>query len=111
VQVYEHEHVVGRHHRPASLGARRSRFTLPGKKWDSYQAALRRHEDGHYAHGLAAEREIEALGRSFHVAGACSTIAKAFNDEAGSIIAKYQALDANYDLETDHGENQGATFP
>ena len=81
------------------------------RKWDSYQAALRRHEDGHYAHGLAAEREIEALGRSFRVAGACSTIARAFNDEAGSIIAKYQALDAKYDLDTDHGENQGATFP
>lgn len=81
------------------------------KKWDSYQAALRRHEDGHYAHGLAAEKEIQTLGQSFHVAGACSTIAKAFNGEANSIIAKYQALDVKYDLDTDHGKNRGATFP
>lgn len=81
------------------------------RKWDSYLAALRRHEDGHYAHGLAAQKEIEALGQSFHVAGACSAIAKAFNDEASSIIARYQGLDAKYDLDTDHGKSQGATFP
>ncbi|WP_426688158.1 DUF922 domain-containing protein [Rhodanobacter ginsengiterrae] len=81
------------------------------KKWDSYVVALRGHEDGHYAHGLAAEKELDALGQSFRVAGACSTIAKAFNDQASAIVARYQALDVTYDRDTDHGKNQGATFP
>lgn len=84
--------------------------TLVGK-WERYLAALRVHEDGHYAHGVAAEREIDALGQSFRITGSCTAMAKAFNDEANAIVARYAAMDATYDRDTDHGRSQGAVFP
>lgn len=81
------------------------------KKWERYRAALRIHEDGHYAHGRAARNEIQALGQSFQMAGSCTTISKAFNDKAKSILAGYAAMDVTYDHDTDHGKSQGAIFP
>lgn len=87
---------------------------VPGplrRDWKRYLAALRVHEDGHYAHGVAARNEIQALGQSFQIAGSCTTIAKAFNDEATSIMDKYGAMDLKYDHDTGHGKTQGAIFP
>lgn len=81
------------------------------KKWERYLVALRSHEDGHYAHGVAARDEVQKLGESFRVPGACSTIARTFNDEAEAILARYGALDAKYDQDTEHGKTQGAIFP
>ena len=81
------------------------------RKWQNYIAALRLHEDGHYAHGVGAAKEIEDLGQSFHVSDNCSTIAKKFNDQASSILEKYMAMDAIYDHDTNHGQTQGARFP
>ncbi len=81
------------------------------RKWERYLAALRIHEDGHYAHGVAARNEIQALGQSFQITGSCTTMAEAFNDEAKSILAKYGAMDATYDRDTGHGKSQGAIFP
>lgn len=81
------------------------------RKWQSYMAALRLHEDGHYAHGVGAAKEIEDLGQSFHVSDNCSAIGKAFNDQADSILEKYKAMDATYDHDTNHGQTQGARFP
>ncbi|MEO8810642.1 MAG: DUF922 domain-containing protein [Rhodanobacter sp.] len=80
-------------------------------KWERFLAALRVHEDGHYAHGVAARNEIETLGRSFQIPGSCSAMAKTFNDEASAIVDKYAAMDRQYDHDTDHGKSQGATFP
>jgi predicted secreted Zn-dependent protease len=81
------------------------------EKWEQYLTALRIHEDGHYAHGVAAENEIEALGQSFQITGSCTTMAQAFNDKAKALSAKYAAMDVTYDRATDHGKSQGATFP
>lgn len=81
------------------------------KKWQTYLAALRVHEDGHYSHGVGAAREVEDLGRSYHVAGTCSAIGRTFNDLAGSIVEKYKAMDVAYDHDTNHGQTQGARFP
>lgn len=81
------------------------------RKWKTYLAALRMHEDGHYAHGMAAREEIQALGQSFQIAGSCTTIAKIFNDKAASIMDKYGAMDVKYDHDTGNGRTQGAVFP
>jgi predicted secreted Zn-dependent protease len=81
------------------------------QKWGRYLAALRLHENGHYAHGASAAKEIEALAQSFHGFGDCQAMALAFNAKARSIIRKYNALDVTYDRETDHGRTQGAEFP
>jgi predicted secreted Zn-dependent protease len=80
-------------------------------QWRRYLAALRRHEDGHYANGRRAAEEIEALGRSFRIADRCSAIAQAFKEQAHSIMEKYNAADRAYDLETRHGRTEGVKFP
>jgi predicted secreted Zn-dependent protease len=81
------------------------------KKWRRFVDALRIHEDGHYAHGLSAAREIEALGRTFRIAEGCAAISKRFNTEAQAILTKYQKADVDYDADTRHGRSQGAVFP
>ena len=81
------------------------------QKWDRYVAALRLHENGHYAHGVSAEKAIEAMAKSFRGSGDCRVMASEFNDQAHSIRARYNALDVAYDRETDHGRTQGAQFP
>lgn len=81
------------------------------KEWERYLTGLRVHEDGHYAHGRAGQDEIQALGQSFQITDSCASMAKAFNDQANAILTKYRAMDAAYDLETDHGRKQGAVFP
>lgn len=81
------------------------------KKWRSFATALRRHEDGHYAHGVQARAEIEELGRSFRVPGSCATIEEAFRLQSKAIIEKYRAADAAYDAQTRHGKSQGVRFP
>lgn len=79
--------------------------------WNRYIAALHRHEQGHYVHGLDAAREIEALGRSFHAAGDCPAFVADFDRQARGITRRYAAMDATYDRDTDHGKTQGAVFP
>jgi predicted secreted Zn-dependent protease len=81
------------------------------QKWNRYLAALRLHEDGHYAHGVSAAKEIEALAKSFHDSGQCPAMIAAFNEQAHAIIGKYNAMDVAYDRETAHGRTQGAQFP
>jgi predicted secreted Zn-dependent protease len=81
------------------------------KKWESFMAALRIHEDGHYTLGLDARQEIDNLGKSFQLAGSCAAMEKAFNDGANSIMVKYASKNVQYDRETRHGETQGAIFP
>jgi predicted secreted Zn-dependent protease len=81
------------------------------KKWDKYLAALRVHEEGHYAHGVSAAKEIEALAKSFHDSGDCLAMTAAFNQQAYATLGKYNALDVAYDRETAHGRTQGAQFP
>jgi predicted secreted Zn-dependent protease len=81
------------------------------KKWQSYNAALRVHEDGHYSHGVRAAEEIKSLGQSLRTSGGCSALAKLFDDQAASILEKYRMADAAYDADTKHGRTQGAIFP
>jgi predicted secreted Zn-dependent protease len=81
------------------------------KKWQSYIASLRVHEDGHYSHGVEAADEIKSFGQSFHTSDDCLILAMTFNNKATSIIEKYRAADAAYDADTKHGRTQGAIFP
>ncbi|MBS0432724.1 MAG: DUF922 domain-containing Zn-dependent protease [Proteobacteria bacterium] len=78
------------------------------QSWQSMMAALRVHEDGHYAHGVEAAREIAALREATPPAADCASLQRQFNAEATSILDKYAALDAKYDQDTRHGQTQGA---
>ncbi len=80
-------------------------------KWRAFVAALRVHENGHYAHGISAADEIRAVGQSFRIPGRCSNISSLFDERATKILDKYRAADVAYDLATRHGRTQGVVFP
>ncbi|MBI3527398.1 MAG: DUF922 domain-containing protein [Betaproteobacteria bacterium] len=79
-------------------------------RWTKFLEALRRHEDGHKEHGLKAGKEIDAAVLAVKPASNCEDLEAAANAAAQAIVAKYQALDGEYDRKTDHGRNQGATL-
>ena len=81
------------------------------KKWQIYIAAVRVHEDGHYAHGLAAAQEIVAASKSFRASGDCSTLLSQFMEHVAPLYKKYANADAEYDIQTQHGKTQGAIVP
>jgi predicted secreted Zn-dependent protease len=78
--------------------------------WTKFIGSLQRHEDGHKEHGLKAGKEIEAAVLAVKPAANCEDLEAAANAAAQAIVAKYQALDTEYDRKTDHGRNQGATL-
>ena len=79
-------------------------------RWTRFLAALQRHQDGHKEHGLKAGKEIEAAVHAVKPASNCEDLEAAANAAANAIVAKFQALDQEYDRRTDHGRNQGATL-
>ncbi len=80
------------------------------KRWQEFVVALKRHEDGHKEHGLAAAREIEAALLAAKPASNCEDLSIAANSAAEGIVKKYKKLDEDYDRQTDHGRRQGATL-
>ena len=79
-------------------------------RWSKFIEALQRHEQGHKEHGLKAAREIEAAVLAVKPASNCEDLEAAANTAAQAIVAKFQALDQEYDRKTDHGRSQGATL-
>jgi len=82
-----------------------------GKKWLNYYQSLYAHESGHRDLGLGLLKEINELGRNFESSNECDAIAGEFRLASGSVFEKYDRLNRQYDLETDHGARQGARFP
>jgi predicted secreted Zn-dependent protease len=79
-------------------------------RWQQFFDALRRHEDGHKGHGLAAGKEIEVALLAAKPASNCEDLAAAANSAAEAIVKKYRKLDEDYDRKTDHGRSQGASL-
>jgi predicted secreted Zn-dependent protease len=79
-------------------------------EWHKFVAALRVHEDGHYAYGMQAEAEVRALGRNFRVRGDCSRIIERFNADARAIVQKHVEANEAYDRDTRYGQTQGVVF-
>ena len=77
-------------------------------RWRKFIDALQRNEDGHKEHGLKAAGEIEAAMLAIKPAGNCEDLEAAANAAAQAIVAKFQALDEEYDRKTDHGRKQGS---
>jgi predicted secreted Zn-dependent protease len=55
-------------------------------------------------------KEIDAAVLAVKPASNCEDLATGANAAAEAIVAKYQALDAEYDRKTDHGRSQGAVL-
>ena len=81
-----------------------------GKEWEDFVAALWVHESGHYAHGVEAADEIQALEGSTPPASDCQELTRQVTGRAESIVDKYRAIDAQYDRDTNHGQKQGAVL-
>jgi len=79
-------------------------------RWQQFTDALKRHEDGHKDHGVAAGREIEAALLAAKPASNCEDLAARANSAADAIVKKYQKLDQEYDRKTGHGRSEGAVL-
>ena len=79
-------------------------------RWQQFTDALKRHEDGHKDHGVAAGREIEAALLAAKPASNCEDLAASANSAADAIVKNYQKLDQEYDRKTGHGRTQGAAL-
>jgi len=79
-------------------------------RWQQFTDALKRHEDGHKDHGVAAGREIEAALLAAKPASNCEDLAASANSAADAIVKRYQKLDQEYDRKTGHGRTQGAAL-
>jgi predicted secreted Zn-dependent protease len=80
------------------------------RTWDTFDAAMRKHEEGHRENGIHAgqelSREIPLIGSR----GDCGQLKAAIEETANRIIAKYGQADADYDRVTNHGLTQGAVL-
>ena len=76
--------------------------------FERFIAALRRHEMGHYEHGKQAAAEIERDLLGLPPADSCAALEAQANQGAQRSIARYAAMDVQYDRETRHGVSQGA---
>jgi predicted secreted Zn-dependent protease len=81
------------------------------RRWSTYLAALRMHEDGHLKN---AEMEAAAIAQMLQTIGPqpdCELLNRKLLDHGQQIQQRYKANDAEYDERTGHGRTQGAVFP
>ncbi|TXG77552.1 MAG: DUF922 domain-containing protein [Rhodocyclaceae bacterium] len=82
-------------------GAQRTRF-------DAYLAALRTHEEGHYAFARQAGREIDGKIAALPSMRSCRALEAEANGLGYRILDIHTAREKQYDRDTDHGRTQGA---
>lgn len=79
-------------------------------RWTKFLDALQRHENGHKEYALKTGKEVEEAVLAVKPASNCEDLEASADAVAQAIESKYQALDAEYDRQSDHGRNQGATL-
>lgn len=100
-----------------------AKFTLPKlmpnsvadddakRRWDSYYKALIAHENGHRDFGIKAATDIESALLAMDGRDNCKRLEKDANSLAHSIVDNYAAEEKQYDIDNNHGMNDGAVFP
>ena len=78
-------------------------------EWHRYLAALWTHEKGHALRGVYAAGAVREELRHIRV-GSCALFAVEARRVTDAAIAKYRALDKEYDERSRHGARQGATL-
>jgi predicted secreted Zn-dependent protease len=81
------------------------------QRWNSYYSALIAHENGHRDFGVNAATAIEQALLSMGSRDNCKVLEKEANNLAYRVLDKYIADEKLYDIDTNHGMNDGATFP
>ena len=81
------------------------------QRWQTFAAAVRRHEDGH--RDIAVEAAHEILDRVSKVppASQCEALKRSLGRVADATLREYRDKESSYDVTTLHGRAQGATFP
>ncbi|MFT7243953.1 MAG: putative secreted Zn-dependent protease [Candidatus Azotimanducaceae bacterium] len=94
---------------PYWQGATQSDSDL-AREWKRFYQALKLHEDGHGEIAIRAGEAIE--NRISQVGGmsSCSALEANVNQVGRETLAKFNAMNAEYDVETRHGIEQGADF-
>jgi len=77
-------------------------------RFETYLAALRVHEMGHYAIGKEAALAIDSRLRSMPPMSDCQQLESAARDLGARILGEYEAKGNKYDADTGHGKTQGA---
>jgi len=88
--------------------------TLPKplkKKWDIYMKALLSHEDGHKNVSISAANEIESNILNMMPRHTCKQLEVDANHIGNKTLKKFRAIEKEYDRKSNHGVNDGATFP
>ncbi len=84
-------------------------------KWNHYHTRLLAHERRHGALVKAAtlevERKILSADDTSHAPPNCRQLKRIANERAQSVIKKLERQHQEFDKITDHGKNNGATFP
>jgi predicted secreted Zn-dependent protease len=80
------------------------------RTWDTFDAAMRKHEEGHRENGIHAGQELAREIPGVGPRGDCGQLKAAIEQTANRIIAKYGEADADYDRVTNHGLTQGAVL-
>ena len=90
-------------------GSTRSGSAL-AEEWNKFYKALKVHEDGHgdiaIRAGDAIDSKVARLGSFTN----CSELESAVNEIGYSELEKYNLMNAQYDLDTQHGRTQDAIF-
>ncbi|HEV7491419.1 MAG TPA: DUF922 domain-containing protein [Rhodanobacteraceae bacterium] len=79
--------------------------------WNTFAAALRKHEDGHREIAVTAAHEIETRTGKIPPARDCDTLKKDLSRTADATLREFRDKENSYDVTTLHGRTQGATFP
>jgi predicted secreted Zn-dependent protease len=81
------------------------------KRWNRFSTALRKHEDGHRDIAVAAANAIEKHAVKAAPATSCETLKQTLSRIADATLQEYRDRGTSYDVTTQHGRTQGATFP
>lgn len=81
------------------------------EEWQTFSAALRRHEDGHYEIARAAADEFAKRFAEQLSGATCKTLEDKINATADAILSAYRQKEVEYDQASAHGMRQGAQFP
>ena len=80
------------------------------KRWKHYSEALFKHEQQHKEVGLEAARELEKRLLAIPQLP-CNEFETTLAQTAQQVLDEYDALEKKFDLDTNHGINQGVILP
>jgi len=79
--------------------------------WQKYATGLGQHEGGHAAIALAAATDVRKRIQEAGEGTDCASLKQRINDLGRQVIDEHRKRDKDYDVQTQHGTTQGASWP